>query len=177
MSRVADFVARAWGRKLTRVAVRIVVVLIALRMLLSLALPLVIGHLASRRGLACSYASLSLSTFSGECELRGLTLSDPASGPLFSVDYAYADIDMLATLGGDPSVDRVEVDGVGIVAEIERDGGSAWRRLFEQGSADVDPNSALAQEAGALDFSSPVRAREVRAHHVVVTYIDRAVTP
>lgn len=165
--------------KLARRAAKLAIVLVALRMLLWLATPLVVQLAARSRGLECDWSDLRLSLAFGELELRGVSVraramaaNQPAT-PLARIERLHLNVDLASTLLGEPRVSQLELDGVDVWLAIAADGSSTWERLLaapEGGTTPADETPA------ALQFAPPA-SLHARWNAVRIHYRDLSTAP
>ena len=159
------------------IGLKLLGVALLLRGALALAQPFALDAAARAVGLECEYEDLDLSLLFGEVRLRGLVLRDPASGePALELDFLLADLALLDTLSGSPSVERVELDGVRARVELDPQGRIDWlERIGPRDAAPAsEPESA---EPAPLDLGLPLVVREARATRIELRCIDRGMSP
>jgi hypothetical protein len=181
-SRGSGLFARWWRRRWFRVVVRVVAIAIVLRVVLALAMPWLLDVAAGTRGLTCSYDKLDLALLRGSVEVRNLQLRvretehGSAAPPLLALEFAKVDVNVLETLFGKPTVDRAEVDGLHVLAEVGRDGSIEWLRVLGMDRPPA-PESKPVPEPAPLDLTSPVLVNALRLHDVEVHVLDRTLEP
>ena len=112
--------ALRWAR---RVALGIVLLLVLARLALPYALPRILARVAASKGFTCGYDRLDLGLLSGELRLVNLTLAEPESAePVALVGYAEVDVVPLELLSGRLHARRIELSGVDVRIDREKDG-------------------------------------------------------
>jgi len=165
--------ARPWRRRL----VRVVLALVAARVLLALSLPLWIGLAARQLGLSSRYESASLSLARGTFTIEGLVLTPrepPAAEPALTLEHGRFDLALLALLGGDLRVQRAELDGLWLRVERDEAGVVDWLRRL--GPAE-EPVEEARGEPAPYDLRSPLQVTALRVQRAELRLVDRAVAP
>ena len=160
-----------------RITLKVLAVALILRALLALAQPLALDAAARAAGLDCEYDELELSLLHGELRLRGLVLRDPlTSEPALELDFLLADLALLDTLAGAPTVERIEVDGVRARATIDEQGRIDWLERVGTG-APAPALDAETDDPQPLDLGLPLVVRELRATRIELRASDRRTAP
>jgi len=172
---------RRWTRRLLWICAAAVVARVALWA----TAPWILERAAAAAGYRARLDALDLSILGGRVELRRLDLDlldAEAERPLLHVEYATVDLDVSALATGRLLVHRVEVDGVDVALQRDRDG--AWNfapppsdaarepREGEPEPAADAPPSADEEPRGAPDFSLPFQVDALRLQHVSVDLVD-----
>ncbi len=160
-----------------RISLRVALVLLALRAALALAQPFALDAVARALRLECEYEELELSLLLGEVRLHRLVLREPETAKTaLELDFLEADLALLDTLRGTPTVERVEIDGLRTRVEIDEQGRIDWlERLGPSSPAPAsEPESS---EPKPLDLRLPLVVREVRATRIELGCSDHSVSP
>ena len=164
-----------------RFALKSLGVVVALRILLAVAQPFALHAAARAVGLECEYQDLDMSLLVGEARLRGLVLRDASSGKsALELDFLEADLALLETLGGRPTVQRIEVDGLRVELAVDAHGQLDWLERLGMRATDSDTAvepEAEPSEATPLDLTLPLLVREARATRIELHGIDRSASP
>ncbi|MBI5432899.1 MAG: hypothetical protein HZA52_08725 [Planctomycetes bacterium] len=181
-----SFHAKLWTRRPVRIVVKTLLVLVALRALVSLVAPFALSRAAASYDLTAEYDELTLSVFGGSAQLTGLVVGErgaPADAPpMLAVDYGLVDVSMLSLLKGELHVERAEIDDVRARIERRKDGSVPWIAhlgLDQAGEPDPEPQAEPEPRAEPepLDFTPLVRVDALRALRIGVRLIDDSVTP
>src|SRR5271170_2501565 len=120
---VATKKPRRWKRRLRNFVLGLAVFIILARFLGVALLPSYLDRLARTFGLTCSVGRIELSALSGELEVAHLSVSPIEGGePILALGYLRADISTRALLTGDVVIRRLEVDGLDLAIDREKDG-------------------------------------------------------
>ncbi|MCC6406111.1 MAG: hypothetical protein IT453_03015, partial [Planctomycetes bacterium] len=71
-----SFLAKLWARRPVRIVVKTLLVLVALRALVSLVAPFALSRVAASYDLTAEYDELTLSVFGGSAQLTGLVVGE-----------------------------------------------------------------------------------------------------
>ena len=160
-----------------RISLRVALVLLALRAALALAQPYALDAVARALRLECEYEELELSLLLGEVRLHRLVLREPDTAKTaLELDFLEADLALLDTLRGTPTVERVEIDGLRTRVEIDEQGRIDWLERLGPGSP-APASEPESSEPKPLDLRLPLVVREVRATRIELGCTDRSVAP
>lgn len=174
---------RRWRRRLLWSGATLLVIAIALRVALWLAMPSILRRVAASHDLSCSYERMDLSILGADAEVWHLVVG-PAEGgePYVDVEYCRVDVAVWELLHGRIVVRRIEADGVDVRIDRREDGSiPLLQHLARQKDADEPPPAPATGEPdkppGDLDLSTPVRVDALRLQHVHFDVHDRSVQP
>src|SRR5262245_25637330 len=150
---------KRWMRRIVRIAIVLVVLLLAFRAAVSIALPMVLQRVASFYGADCDYQRSQLSFLGGDAEIWQLKFTPKdGSEPFIHADYVRGDLSPLNRLRGRLVVWRVEADGVNLLVDINDQGQIALLKHF----AGEAVTASLTKETPSggtrsIDLTSPLR--------------------
>ena len=168
---------RKWRRRLSRVLLVLFIVVVLGRFLVSLAFPLVVGHVVAFYNLSCTYDRAELSISDGNLNLFNLTLRPKEGGePIAHADFIYGNISPLELLRGRLHVFRVEADGTELSLDRNADGTiPLLQRLFPATVTKTSSNPATPPRP--IDLQSPLKVEAFRLTHLNVHIRDQHVSP
>ncbi|MCA9001724.1 MAG: hypothetical protein KDB61_07370, partial [Planctomycetes bacterium] len=128
---------RPWGKYAKRAALALLLLAVALRAILPLALPSILDRVAAGQGLRVEYSKLDLSVFGGSLELWNVSVRPTGEGQsaqasrLGLLEFLTVDLDVSALLGGTLRAHRVEIDGLDVYARRDSlETGWTWQALL-----------------------------------------------
>ena len=176
-----------WTKRLTLLFLLITTVT---RFALPPLLPKLLEGPLSAHGLALDWERLELSLFGGHLKVQHLDLwsGERSAGPpvdgsgLVHVEFLVADVDMSALLFGRLRIQRLEIDGVDLRIERNKQGQIDWMHAFAgEGSSNATKgkNTGENEFAGLLDalpenLDFPIEVSAARLQHLRLTFIDQA---
>ncbi len=169
-----------------RVLLVLVALVLVVRIGAALALPSLLASWAESQDLQGRYERLDVSLLGGDLELWHLELAQPDGAVGLHVEYVRADVSVLDLLTGDLVVRRLELDGID--AHLERDAAGSFHfgALLDGGAGtttsagatpETPPEATTDTPPGPIDFSPPLTIDAMRAQHLDIRFVDRAVSP
>lgn len=167
-------------RRLLRWLLRVVVVMVAVRVLLALLLPQLLALFAPQLGLRVQMRSAWLSLSGLSLRLQGVVAADaerPDAPPLFAAEDIAFDLSTSALLRGDLLVVDASVSKARVHLRRGADGALALPATWTATPAVVAPAPPTAAPPQRRSLRLPFRARSLRLHDVALTFVDDAAAP
>ncbi|MCB9887069.1 MAG: DUF748 domain-containing protein [Planctomycetes bacterium] len=169
-----------WRRRF----VRLLLVVLAARLLLTIAMPWLVAFGAGFAGLQVEYRSGSLSLLGASLQLQDVVVRDaahPELAPLLRCEQLLADLDASDLVRGDVHVVEVAVTGASVALSLDEHGqpvlpggAAAAPTPAAPTPADTPPAAAPAGPPEPLRFALPFRIDSVRVHDLRVELRDAA---
>jgi hypothetical protein len=173
---------RRWRRRLAWTGGIFVFLVVAVRLLVPLLLPAVMGKIAGAYGMTCTYDRVELNLTNGDANMWGLKILPKDGGdPILATDYCHGNVSVLNLLRGRLDVWRVEADGVDINLNRQPDGTIPLLDKLMRGEP-ISPTQPAAPtntspSTTGIDLTPPLKLDAFRLTHVRVHFHDAAMTP